>query len=157
MSKVKPLSDIVPKITKDIFGKKNMLFGKLLSQWTEIVGKDLAERAVPTDIKYPKKDYKNQATLHLSVRSSHATEISMQKDLIIERLNMFFGYKAVKDIKIIQNSSIMNKQTKSKTAKKALTSKEVEDIDRMVGKIGENDLQIALKNLGKALLSKDKS
>lgn len=153
----RPVSDLVPNLTKDIFGKKNLLFGKMLSEWPNIAGEEMAAKTLPIDLKFSraKKDSgANQATLNLAVQSAYALEFSYHKNLLIERLNMFFGYPAIKEIKIIQNSEIMNNKPMKAAITRPITAQETQKIDALVGKIEENDLQTALKNLGKAILSR---
>ncbi len=158
MSKPRPLSDLIPGLTKDILGKKSLLFGKMLSEWSHIAGADIAAKATPIDLKYAKKlDKKSQATLHLAVQSAYALELSYQKSLLIERLNMFFGYPAIKDIKMVQQDNVMNNKKPPAKPRRPLTMQEERVLDEMVGRIQENDLQTALKNLGKAITSRQLS
>jgi hypothetical protein len=155
MSKPRPLSDLVPGLTKDILGKKSLLFGKMIVDWPQIAGADIAAKTLPLELKYSKKiDQKSQVTLHLAVQSAYALEISYQKALLIERLNMFFGYPAIKDIKMIQQTNIMSNKKAASVAIHPLTVKEEQVLDEMLAKVKENDLQTALKNLGKAILSR---
>lgn len=158
INRPRPLSDMVSGLTKDIFGKKNLLFGKMLAQWTEIAGADVAARTVPLDLKFqrPKKGSKEagKAVLHLAVQSAYALELSYQKNLLIERLNMFFGYSAISDIKIVQNSEVMNNKKHKPPLLRPVPLAEQQKIDQLVGGIQENDLQTALKNLGKAIASR---
>lgn len=154
MSKPRSMSDLVPNLTKGILGKKSLLFGKMLADWTHIAGAEIASKAIPLDLKYAKKiDQKSQATLHLAVQSAFALEVSYQQSLLIERLNMFFGYPAIKDIKIIQQTNVMTSKRSRIAPPRRVTVAEEKILDGMVSKIQENDLQTALKNLGKAILS----
>ncbi len=165
----RPVSDLVPNLTNGIFGKTNMLFGKMLAEWAHIAGDEIASQTTPLELKFSRigsgksaKDGKTvktdktppKATLHLAVQPAYALELSYQKNLLIERLNMFFGYGAIKDIKLIQNSEIMNNKVIKKAKIRPLTLQEQQKIDRLVGEIQENDLQTALKNLGKAIVSR---
>jgi hypothetical protein len=175
----RPLSDLLPGLTKDIFGRKNMLFGKMLTEWPQIAGPEMAAHTIPVDLKFaraparPSKSKGNvhkvptlgdvsaytgigQAVLHLAVQPSFALELSYQKSLLIERLNVFFGYPAIKDIKIVQDSNIMSKGDLPKACTRPITLQEEQNIDTLVSAIQENDLQIALKNLGKAIASRVK-
>ena len=154
----RPLSDLLPGLTKEIYGSKNMLFGKMLAAWGEIAGADIATRALPLDLKFQRAREgtkgAGQAILHLAVRPADALEMSYQKTLLIERLNVFFGYSAIKDIKFIQNSEIMNKKKQAIAKNRPVTAQEEQKIDTLVAGIQENDLQTALKNLGKAIASR---
>jgi hypothetical protein len=150
----RPLSDMVPALTKDVFGRKNVLFGKMMAQWAHIAGDDISSKTTPVDLKFSKKSGTNDAVLHLAVQPAYALEFSYQKMLLIERLNVFFGYPAIRDIKIIQNSEIMNKKSAAKAKTRPVTLQEQQKLDALVSQIKENDLQTALKNLGKAILSR---
>lgn len=157
MSELRSISNFVPNIAKSVFGRKTMLFGKLISEWRSIVGEDIAKKATPIEIKYDKSSKKkNQAILHIAANSADSLELSYQKDLIKERLNIFFGYSAIRDIKIIHKKSEINKHKKAKKPVKTLSQDEELDIDNKLDKIEEKDLKIALKNLGKAIILRDK-
>jgi hypothetical protein len=67
---------------------------------------------------------------------------------------MFFGYAAIKDIRFVQHSEVMNNKTVQKPLPRRVTPQEELKIDGLVAQVGENDLQTALKNLGKAILSR---
>ena len=152
----RPLSDLVPALTKDIFGAKNLLFGKMLAEWTAIAGAEIAAVATPLDLKFSRGKNKNtpgQAVLHLSVLPAAALELSYHIPLLTERLNMFFGYAAIKDIKITQNK-IMNNKTTRPVKTRPLTPVEHQRIEAAVSGIQENDLQTALKNLGQSIASR---
>ncbi len=152
------MSDLIPGLTKDIFGKKNLLFGKMLGEWQNIAGPEIAARSTPLDLKFQRQPEGAkggaQAVLHLGVQTAYALELSYQKGLLIERLNMFFGYRAIKDVKIIQNSEIMVNKKPAKAFTRPLTLQQQQSIDTQVAEIKENDLQTALKNLGKAIASR---
>lgn len=148
-----------------------MLFGKLLAEWEHIAGPEIAAQTTPMELRYsrtggskkadasakgaPKADKTPpKATLVLAVQPAYALELSYQKDLLAERLNVFFGYGAIKEIKIIQHSGVMDNKKIKAPLHRPLTMQEQQKIDTLVGDIQENDLQIALKNLGKAIVSR---
>lgn len=156
----RPLSDLVPGLTREVFGPKNALFGKMLAQWAEIAGLEMAARTVPTALAFTRgkkteaRPQSPKAVLHLSVQPGYALELSYQKTLLVERLNVFFGYPAISDIKIVQNSNVMNNKSVSPPLLRPLSPAKAEKIKEMVANIQETDLQIALENLGKAILSR---
>ncbi len=159
------LGALMPALTKDIFGAKNQLFGKMIAAWPQIAGAEMAALTVPLDLKFqrsPKNaDKKNpgnaKAVLHLAVQSAYALELSYQKTLLIERLNMFFGYAAISDIKIVQHSEVMNNKFTTPPPRRPLSPEETTKLGDMVAGIQEKDLQTALENLGKAIISRQKS
>ncbi len=163
----RPLADLIPALTKNVFGSKNQLFGKMLAAWPQIAGEDMASLTVPIDLKFqraakaaaPKAGRAapaGKAVLHLAVQPAYALEFSYQKDLLIERLNMFFGYAAISDIKTVQHSEVMTNKKTLPPVRRPLTAIEEGKLDDMTAGIQEKDLQTALKNLGKAIISRQK-
>ena len=154
----RPLSDLLPSLTSPAFGKKSALFGKLLAQWPHIVGPDVARIAMPTELKFKRQTDKSkaaQAVLYLAVEGSGtALELSYQKPLLLERINIFFGYKAVVDIEITTGLDITDNKKPAKALFRPLKADETAKIDAVTAVIQETDLQTALKNLGKAILSR---
>lgn len=75
----------------------------LILNWRKIVGIEISECTKPKKISYAQNI--NSGVLHLVViNGSKALEIQHMTSLIIEKITMFFGYKAVYGIKIKQES-----------------------------------------------------
>jgi hypothetical protein len=154
----KRLGEFMPGLTAPVLGKKAGLFAKLVAAWADVAGPEIAAVALPVDLKFKKvkdKTAASQAVLILGVNSTaQALELSYQKALLTERLNMFFGYKAVTDIHIVQDDSIMNNNLTTAPKLLPVSRQNLEKIEEMTASIEEKDLQTALKNLGKAILSR---
>ncbi|WP_168464612.1 DciA family protein [Wolbachia endosymbiont of Ctenocephalides felis wCfeT] len=88
------------KCMKSKISKNEIL---LILNWRNIVGKEIAECTRPKKILYAQNI--NSGVLHLIVTNgSKALEIQHMISLIIEKITIFFGYKAVYGIKIKQES-----------------------------------------------------
>jgi hypothetical protein len=103
----------VPKLTRTAFEKFGFSTAALLTDWPQIVGKVLAETTSPDRIKWPKapgdtardgtdSGKRAGATLHLRVDPARALDVQYKTTLIIDRINAYFGYRAVADLRIIQ-------------------------------------------------------
>lgn len=103
----------VPGLTRKAFEKYGFSTAELIVGWTGIVGKDLAAACEPIRLKWPRAvgvyDDTSEAdlgrpgaTLLLAVDPARALEVEYQRRQIIERVNVFFGYKALSELKIIQ-------------------------------------------------------
>lgn len=77
---------------------------RLLTQWTEIVGEDIAANAVPVKIGYGKGGL--GATLTLLTTGARAPMLEMQKDRIREKVNACYGYAAIARVAITQTAAI---------------------------------------------------
>nr|WP_246209884.1 DUF721 domain-containing protein [Wolbachia endosymbiont of Atemnus politus] len=76
---------------------------RLILNWRSIVGEEIAKCTKPRKISYAQNI--NSGVLHLMVTNgSRALEIQHMISLVIERITIFFGYKAVYGIKIKQES-----------------------------------------------------
>jgi hypothetical protein len=99
----------VPKLTRTAFEKFGFSTAALLTDWPQIVGKVLAETTAPDRIKWPRapgeagtSGPRAGATLHLRVDPARALDIQYKSALIIDRINAYFGYRAVADLRIVQ-------------------------------------------------------
>lgn len=102
----------VPKLTRTAFEKFGFSTAALLTDWAQIVGPQLAQTTAPDRIKWPKtvdQDMaggrtgpRSGATLHISVEPARALDVQYKTQLIIDRINSYFGYRAVADLRIVQ-------------------------------------------------------
>ena len=91
-------------LTQTILGKHGFVVADIITHWTEIMGEQLAEYATPLRIEFPHSQ-KNDGCLFLQVRTgAFALEISHREKYILDKINTYFGYKAVASLKILQNN-----------------------------------------------------
>ena len=149
------IGDSIKNINRNFTSKFNKLDFVIQSNWSEIVGSYFKEYTEPNQItKVPdfeneleETQYKNY--LNVSVAPAAAIEFQHFKDVVIEKINSYFGYKAIADLRIHQNYipkehvqkiSNLNVKNISKIDLKNIKSK-VEDMEN-------NDLKKSLISLG---------
>jgi hypothetical protein len=104
-SSAKPLSQIVGKTIADAFARQGFASTGLVTHWPEIVGAEIADHAEPMRMVWPRRvheDDPDPATLVLRVEGPVALEIQHLSAVIIEKVNRFFGWRAVGRIQIRQ-------------------------------------------------------
>ena len=147
-----PIGLDVRKIAKPVLGKKGFFEIDIIANWYELAGEKIAAFATPLKLTFPKG--KNaDAVLHISVAGgAFATELSHKKLSLLEKINTFFGYNAVGDIKIIQDSFSPKKEKKKTSAAKSQNDEKKlsSEMQNIMSEIGDTDLQSALKNLADA-------
>ncbi len=108
---VKAVGSFVPKLTQKSFEKYGFSTATLLTDWARIVGVDLARDTSPERLKWPRgaagqstgESYEaGGATLVIRVDPARALDISYKERQIIERINSYFGYRAISDLRMIQ-------------------------------------------------------
>jgi hypothetical protein len=101
----KPLSQLVGKTIADAFARQGFASTGLITHWDEIVGAEIAAHAEPLRMNWPRRVHEDDpepATLVLRVEGPVALEIQHLSGVIIERVNRFFGFRAVGRIAIRQ-------------------------------------------------------
>src|SRR5262249_62040795 len=101
----RPLSDLLRKPLNEAFAKQGFASTELVTRWAEIVGADIAAHSEPEKIQWPRPfgdDLPEPGTLLLRVEGPTALEIQHQAGAILERVNRFFGWHAVGDLRLRQ-------------------------------------------------------
>jgi hypothetical protein len=104
-SYAKPLGQLVGKTIADVFARQGFASTGLVMHWPEIVGAEVAAHAEPMRMQWPRRVHEDDpepATLVLRVEGPVALEIQHLSGVIIERVNRFFGWRAVGRIAIRQ-------------------------------------------------------
>jgi len=138
------------------FGKIEFL---IHTKWRQIVGDFFADHSEPIKINSIKSGTSENGEiiysncLYVNVSPASAIEFQHFKDKIIEKINSYFGYKAVEDLKIKQNFSpkIDNKNDYSK--KKIILN---EELKQETNKIKDKNLEESIVKLGLSISNEDK-
>ncbi len=144
------------KITKPLFNKRGLADGTIVTQWTAIVGDAMAKFTAPERITYPLRDRRG-GTLYLKVANgSFATELVHLEPQLIERINGYFGYKAIDKIHIKQGP-IAPAASSQRQAPAAINSHDEPDISNGgLQNVDDPELAEALKALGQAVARRHK-
>ena len=146
-------SKLVSPLAKNILGKKGFVGTDILFHWEEIVGQGIAKFCFPDKIDF-KKDQRDNGTLHvITTNGAFATEIKHKENLILEKINTYFGYRAVSGLKIIQSQNIPQNtpgQIAAVKMDKTLVSPDEENyIMDLVDGLEDNSLKDVMIRLGK--------
>jgi hypothetical protein len=153
------LGSFVPGLTKKAFEKYGFSAATLITDWATIVGKDLAVYTAPERLKWPKfvetyaeteADAKGRpgATLDLKVEPARALEVEYRRAQIAERINAYFGYRAIEKIRLFQATI---EKPVSRKIRKPLAS----EIQPLPG-IADDGLRAALEAMGAGVRAKKK-
>lgn len=146
----------VNQITGRTIGRKNALLGRVLENWTEIVGADLADKAQPLKISARRGPDGPSATLEIAASSADATALHYRKDLILERLNFILGQRHIAAIKFV-HAAINSNAPVLKRPSTPLTDGEKTRVSAELHTIEDNALRDVLTRFGEALLKDQKN
>ena len=150
------LSSNIEDIAKKLLGQNGFVEISLLKNWKSIVGEKLSKNCLPERIEY-KKGERSNGTLILNVSAgAFALEISHSSSIIIEKINTYFGYLAVQNIKIIQKGDFFVDSDKSNIAdikkKKLVSIDEQNYINAISEGIEDEVLKSRLQSLALSVL-----
>jgi hypothetical protein len=101
----RPLVDFARKTLADAFAKQGFASTELITRWPDIVGIEIAAHSEPEKIQWPRPiggDDPEPGTLVLRVEGPTAVEIQHLSRVILERVNRFFGWQAVAELRLRQ-------------------------------------------------------
>jgi len=96
---LRSLKDSLPKNIRENFLAKGDIYSSIIDNWKLIVGINLYKVCFP-------KSYINLKTssikrLNLAVKKGHEIDVEYSRNMIIDRINNFLGYKFINKIKLI--------------------------------------------------------
>lgn len=152
-AKAKPVGEFVPKLMRPAFEKFGFSAAAILTDWAAIAGPRLAAFTAPERLKWPRKDSgggdgerPSGATLILRVAGARALEVEHLRPRLIERINAAFGYRAVKEIKLLQ-APLAN----SKTEERMTLSPSQHKDDGLLNGLDDDALKNALSRIASGI------
>ena len=88
----------LPKNVKKILNKKGFVYSEILNRWNYLVGNEISKISFPKTFKPSGKNA--PGTLIISVQRGNEINIEFSKNTIIEKINSFFGYKILNNVRL---------------------------------------------------------
>ena len=149
----KSIAELTPQVGRTAFRRFGFVQSSVVTRWPEIVGAHHAKVCTPEAIRFPPGE-KADGILQLVVLPAHAPLIQHVIPEIIERVNRFFGYKAVAKVKLRQGSVQPPKGTGGAEARPAAPPS-LKPIPLELGDslrdIGDPELRTVLESLARSL------
>ena len=94
---LRSFKDTLPTMIKKILTRKGEIYSKTLDNWKYLVGHELFKICYPKSFR--KSNIKGK-TLTIMVKHGYEVDVEYSKQLIMDKLNFFFGKKIVQRIVI---------------------------------------------------------
>jgi hypothetical protein len=147
----KPLSVLLNDVFKDAYAKQGFAARELVTRWAEIAGPEIAAYSEPLKMQWPRPvegQPQEPATLILRVEGPMALEIQHSSDVILQRVNRFFGWSAVGKLALRQAPLSRRDRPKRPRPPEA---KEVAEVEKTLPSVEDQELRAALARLGAAI------
>jgi hypothetical protein len=147
----KPLSVLLGDVFSDAYARQGFAARELVTRWGEIAGPEVAAHSQPLKIQWPRPvegQPQEPATLVLRVEGPMALEIQHASDVILQRVNRFFGWSAVGRLALRQ--APLSRRDRP-PASRAPDPREVAKVAETLSCVEDEELRAALARLGASI------
>ena len=139
---LRSFGNTLPRSVKGLLKKNGYNYSEIISKWSTLLGKDISNCCYPKSIKMKKRD--SNGTLILQVKRGDEIQIEYSKKEIIDKINSYFGYKLIDEIKL-QSFSDKNQKKKKSDVIEKFSDKFQEKINEIKNESIKNSLSQLLK------------
>ena len=105
---LRPFGNTLPRGIRGILKRNGYNYSEIISKWNLLVGKDISNCCYPKSIKMTQKN--KSGTLFLSVERGNEINVEYSKKEIINKINSYFGYKLINEIRLQTFNSVIAKE-----------------------------------------------
>lgn len=151
----KQISELANGLIDPVLAKRAGINTALLGSWDEIAGEDFADCTRPEKIAWARGGedgtYK-PGVLTIACEGARALFLTHAQGELIQRINSFFGFSAVHQIRIVQKP--VSQASKRSRTPPPLKGEAARKLEGMLEGIEGDKLREAVKRLGTAVLGK---
>lgn len=152
------IAEIANGLIDPILAKRAGINTLLLGSWDEIAGEQFAGCSRPERIRWPRQDGPDETgggfapgLLTIACEGARALFLMHQEAELISRVNSFFGFRAISQIRIVQKAiSIPPRKPKARP----LDAKEKNRLASMLAEVEDPRLRAALERLGTGVIGR---
>ena len=144
---LRTVGNSLPRAVNKILKKGGHNYSSILNNWTEIVGKKISKICYPKSIK-TNKEFAD-GILFLNVGHGDQLEVEYSKKVIKDKINSFFGYTFINQIKIILLDDKINIKDKN-----FFNYKENKNYNKKINEIENLGLKKKLNKLATQFINK---
>ena len=137
---LRSFGNALPRSIKSILRKNGYNYSEIINKWNFLVGKDISNSCFPQSIKMSREN--KNATLILSVERGNEIIAEYSKKEIINKINSYFGYKLIDQIRLHTYNS-----KKKKEKKQNILSKSLKEFEKKINDIKNKNIRDSLSQL----------
>jgi hypothetical protein len=145
------LGDFLARCLSKTLARQGFASTELVTRWPEIAGPEIAAHTEPVKIQWPRhsdEEGAEPATLVLRVDGPVALEIQHLSNVIIERVNRFFGWRAIGRIALRQAPLLARTKPEPTPAP---SPEQTAAVAATLTDVADDNLRQALARLGAAI------
>ena len=137
---LRPFGNTLPRGIKGILKKNGYNYSEIISKWNLLVGREISNCCYPKSIKMTRGE--KSGTLILSVERGNEIIAEYSKKEIINKINSYFGYKLISEIRLQTFNSANKKQEKQN-----ILSKSSKKFEKKINEIKNKEIRNSLSKL----------
>ena len=137
---LRPFGNTLPRGVKGILKKSGYNYSEIISKWNMLVGKDISSCSYPKSIKMTKGD--TNGLVVLAVKRGNEITVEYSKKEIINKINSYFGYRLINEIRLKTINSETKKVKNNNTLKKFS-----KNFEKKINEINNKDIRNSLSQL----------
>tara|TARA_Y100000590_G_scaffold436101_1_gene556272 strand:+ start:430 stop:906 length:477 start_codon:yes stop_codon:yes gene_type:complete len=138
---LRSFGSILPRGLRGVLKKSGYNYSEIISKWKELVGEEISNCSYPKSIKMSGNN--KDGILIIAVKRGNEITLEYSKNEIMDKINSYFGYQLIKEIKLLN----FNAKTKKKNKIKNEFSK---NLEKKIEEIKSNNIKKSLHQLLKA-------
>lgn len=157
--KTKSIEELANTINKRAFRRFGFAKSDIHIHWKEIVGEGLASSSLPERLVMPKdheKAERKAGVLHIRVEGSYAPEMQHLEPLVIDRINSYYGFKAVERL-VFRHGNIDHTPPAKKYSPPILSDSQKKELNSLLKDIKDDKLRQSLFDVGVELIARKKT
>ena len=125
---LRSFKDALPTNVRKIIKKKGYIYSETLDNWRNIAGDDLFKICYPKSFKYANRF--GVSCLNIMVKRGNEVDLEYSKKNIMKKINAYFGYNVVQNIKLntFEDQTKKNNEKKDTNATKNKHTKKITNI-----------------------------
>jgi len=152
---VKQISEVANGLIDPVLARRAGINTALLGSWDDIVGADFADCTRPEKIAWAKRNGPGEGgyqpgVLTIACEGARALFLTHAQGELIQRINSFFGFAAVHQIRIVQKP--VSQHAKRSRAPVPLKGAAAAKLEGMMEGIEGDKLRAAVQRLGTAVM-----
>jgi hypothetical protein len=152
---VKQISELANGLIDPVLARRAGINTALLGSWDEIAGEDFADCTRPEKIAWARGNDDGSfrpGVLTIACEGARALFLTHAQGELIQRINSFFGFSAVHQIRIVQKP--VSQAAKRSRTPQPLKGEAAKRLEGMMEGIEGDKLREAIQRLGTAVLGK---
>ena len=153
------VTEILGEVLEPVLARKTGMKLDLIRSWAELAGEAYSSTTRPERIDWPKRKNEDEpfepGVLVVACEPSAAIFFQHEQAQIIERVNLFFGFLAIKRIKILQKPVLKLENSHQDSSDKPISKEDQVKLSKLLNEIDDPETRERLQKLGSEIYRKN--